>query len=408
MGPGAVMAKIDIKAAYRMVPVHPQDRHLFGMMWEDKVYVDAALPFGLRSAPKIFTAVADALEWIAKYSGIKDLWHYLDDYITCGEAGSDECRLNMELLVDLCHHLGVPLAEEKVEGPSTSLVFLGIVIDSVAGELRLPLEKLNRLRLLIQEWLGKKSCKKRELLSVAGQLQHAATVVRPGRTFLRRLFDLSATVAKPDHHIRLNAGVRSDLAWWHEFLVQWNGISLLTVLGEVSPSVVLTSDASGSWGCGAYWSTKWFQFAWASSGCSPDTNIATKELIPVVMAVAMWGRFWTGQVVSCRCYNEAVVSVINSRSSKDPSLMHLLRCLTFFEAKLSCRVVASHIAGIENELADALSRNNLPFFLQALPPKTLLGESVPPRPLVDMLINKRPDWTSPAWRRMFRDTLSTV
>ena len=160
-----------------------------------------------------------------------------------------------------------------MEGPSTSLVFLGIVIDSVAGELRLPLEKLNRLRLLIQEWLGKKSCKKRELLSVAGQLQHAATVVRPGRTFLRRLFDLSATVTKPDHHIRLNAGVRSDLAWWHEFVVQWNGISLLTVLGEVSPSVVLTSDASGSWGCGAYWSTKWFQFAWASSGCSPDTNI---------------------------------------------------------------------------------------------------------------------------------------
>ena len=69
--------------------------------------------------------------------------------------------------MDLCHHLGVPLAEEKVEGPSTSLVFLGNVIDSVAGEPRLPLEKLSRLRLLIQQWLGKKMCKKSELLSVA-------------------------------------------------------------------------------------------------------------------------------------------------------------------------------------------------------------------------------------------------
>ena len=47
------MAKIDIKAAYRMVPVHPQDCHLFGMMWEDKVYVDAALPFGLRFAESV-------------------------------------------------------------------------------------------------------------------------------------------------------------------------------------------------------------------------------------------------------------------------------------------------------------------------------------------------------------------
>ena len=122
------MAKIDIKAAYRMVPVHPQDRHLFGMMWEDKVYVDAALPFGLRSAPKIFTAVADTLEWIATTSLVEK-----------------QCRLNMELLVDLCHHLGVPLAEEKVEVPSTSLVFLGIIIDSVAGELRLPLEKTEQV-----------------------------------------------------------------------------------------------------------------------------------------------------------------------------------------------------------------------------------------------------------------------
>ena len=170
-------------------------------------------------------------------------------------------------------------------------------------------------------------------MSVAGRLQHAATVIRPGRTFLRRLFDLSVTVL--DHHIRLNAGVRPDPAWWHEFLLQWNGMSLLAALGEISPSVVLTSDASGSWGCGAYWSTKWFQFAWASSCCSPYANIATKELIPVVMAAAMWRRFWTGQVVSCRCDNEAVVSVINSRSSKDPSLMHLLRCLTLFEGKLS-------------------------------------------------------------------------
>ena len=56
-----------------MVPVHPQDRHLLGMMWEERVYVDAALPFGLRSAPKIFTALADATEWIAKSQEVQHL-----------------------------------------------------------------------------------------------------------------------------------------------------------------------------------------------------------------------------------------------------------------------------------------------------------------------------------------------
>ena len=100
------------------------------MKRDGKVYVDTTLPFGLRSAPKIFNALADALEWIVRQQGAEHLWHYLDDYITCGLAGSDECRLNLSLLIDICQHLGVPLAEEKIEGPTTSIVFLGILIDS--------------------------------------------------------------------------------------------------------------------------------------------------------------------------------------------------------------------------------------------------------------------------------------
>lgn len=59
-GRGARLAKIAVKSAYRTIPVHPEDRALLGMRWEDNLFVDAALPFSLRSAPKIFTAVADA------------------------------------------------------------------------------------------------------------------------------------------------------------------------------------------------------------------------------------------------------------------------------------------------------------------------------------------------------------
>ena len=61
---GTLMAKMDIESAYRMVPVHPSDRLMLGMQWKGGVFFDTRLPFGLRSAPKIFTAVADALQWI--------------------------------------------------------------------------------------------------------------------------------------------------------------------------------------------------------------------------------------------------------------------------------------------------------------------------------------------------------
>jgi len=89
-GVGSMLAKIDINNAYRVVPVHPVDRHLLATAWRGKLFVDIALPFGLRSAPKIFTALADALEYVIKQHGVEHLWHYLDDYITVRKHGCEE------------------------------------------------------------------------------------------------------------------------------------------------------------------------------------------------------------------------------------------------------------------------------------------------------------------------------
>ena len=80
-GRGSWMAKVDIKSAYRTVPVHPQDWWLLGMKWEGALFVDTTLPFRLRSAPKIFMALADAAEWIFKRRGVQFCIHYLDDYL---------------------------------------------------------------------------------------------------------------------------------------------------------------------------------------------------------------------------------------------------------------------------------------------------------------------------------------
>ena len=70
LGKGTLMAKADIEEAYRLIPVHPEDTHLLAIHWDNQIYVDAALPFGLRSAPLIFTAVADGLDWILQQNGI--------------------------------------------------------------------------------------------------------------------------------------------------------------------------------------------------------------------------------------------------------------------------------------------------------------------------------------------------
>ena len=83
-GQRAQLAKTDIESAYRMLPIHPDDRGLLGMRWEGMLFVDTALPFVLRSAPKIFTAVADALEWIVEQEEVCLIMHYLDDFLLVG------------------------------------------------------------------------------------------------------------------------------------------------------------------------------------------------------------------------------------------------------------------------------------------------------------------------------------
>lgn len=72
-GPGAFLVKADVKEAYRMIPIHPDDHHLLGVRWGKSFFIDSVLPFGLRSAPKIFSAVADAAQWILAQSGISTI-----------------------------------------------------------------------------------------------------------------------------------------------------------------------------------------------------------------------------------------------------------------------------------------------------------------------------------------------
>ena len=145
------MAKMDIKSAYRMVPVHPGDRPLLAVEWAGQIVFDTRLPFGLRLAPKIFTAIADALQWVFLKQGVTWVAHYLDDYITVGPPHSEVCQENLGVMLSTCRRLGVPGAPEKCVGPSTVMVFLGFELDTDAMVVRLPEEKLRRILGMVQE-----------------------------------------------------------------------------------------------------------------------------------------------------------------------------------------------------------------------------------------------------------------
>ena len=98
LGRGSLLAKIDIESAYRLIPVHPENRCLLGVRWQDRCFCDGMLPFGLRSAPKVFTAFTDALEWCIYKEGVTEVYHYLDDFIIIGYPNSDQCERDLGML----------------------------------------------------------------------------------------------------------------------------------------------------------------------------------------------------------------------------------------------------------------------------------------------------------------------
>ena len=99
------------------------------------------------------------------------------------------------------------------------------------------------------------------------------------------------------------------------FAEDWNGILMLWDVSKKTADVTVTSDGSGSWGCGAFWKSKWFHFPWPSS--LHDFPITTKELVPVVVGAALFGHEWRGLLVVFKVDNMTVVHVLNNTYSKD-------------------------------------------------------------------------------------------
>lgn len=184
----------------------------------------------------------------------------------------------------------------------------------------------------------------------------------------------------------------------------WNGVSLLWNHRRLHPDVNVWSDASGSWGCGAFCQSQWLQHQWLPH--ADNLSIAVKELVPVVLAAATWGHTWKGKIICFNSDNEAVVADLKSRYSRDPTMAHLLRCLCMYAARYTFWFWAAHIPGRLNSAADALSRNKMSCFYASVP-QEMDREAVPPiEGLPGLLYQHQDTWMSPAWTRQFRATLT--
>ncbi|XP_061185481.1 uncharacterized protein LOC133193533 [Saccostrea echinata] len=198
LGKGALLGKMDIKSAFRLLPIKPNDFCLLGFKFEGKYYIDKCLPFGCSISCATFEKFASFLEWAVRSQfGFAHVTHYLDDFLFAGSANSDDCLRLMRQFGDLCKALGIPLAIDKTVGPVTKLTYLGLKIDTCLGQVRIPNDKLIKLKISLTEMTNKSKVTLKEMQSLWTKFRELAPKADVKPTPIPPVFHSLISGAKP-------------------------------------------------------------------------------------------------------------------------------------------------------------------------------------------------------------------
>lgn len=372
LGQNCFLFKMDIKNAFKLIPIQPKDFHLLGFCFNDSYFFDKTLPFGASISCSTFERFARFLERCVKYhitSGL--IIHYLDDFLG-GDRTFDACTRLLEIFNGIMQQLNVPMALEKKEGPCEILVFLGLELNSKEMVVRIPLEKINEVITKIQNLLSKKKARVKEIQSLVGSLNFCCRAIATGRPFCRRLINTICGLDKPFHFVRINKSVKLDLQIWLWFFQHHNGISVFHDRFWVSNSDVecFTDSAGGEGlGFGIYFQGQWTAARWPVEWHVQEItkDITVLEIFPILVTLFIWGPKLRNKKICFNCDNESVVHILNTQTSKSDRVMAILRTLILQSLQNNILLRAKHVPGSSNSICDALSRFQMERFRQLAP-----------------------------------------
>ena len=264
MRPDCFFATVDIKSAYRWVPVYPPHRTLQGFRWafngSYKFFTDNFLCFGLKNAPSIFHRISCALTRMMARKGFSNIVNYLDDFLIVAYS-REECLPAQLTLIHLLHSLGFQVNWSKLSGPSQRVKFLGIILDSIAMKAFVPEDKISALEDQLTFVISHRKASKLDLQRVLGLMNFLAKVVKGGPTFLRRVLDFIICLKRPFYKARITSELRKDFCWWLNFCRVFNSEAINIYY---SPNVEHAYTNASLSGFGAHWRSHWLAGVWSS------------------------------------------------------------------------------------------------------------------------------------------------
>lgn len=375
--PGCFYAIVDLKSAYRHVPVFPRHRELQGSRWgfgnePESYYVDNFLCFGLSCAPWIFHRISSAIARMLRRRGFQIVC-YLDDFLVTGN-NYDACNSALHCLLDTLQSLGFAINWEKVVSPNTRVQFLGIILDSLRERIELPAAKLLALEDMARYFSKRKKMTKVELQRNVGHMNFAARAVYGARTFTRPFIDALTTLQKPHHHFRITKLVGEELRWWSSIASLFNGLCPPN-FAPPRPTVCVQTDASFA-GFGAICGTSYFAGSWRDAA-APEVakvlnwipaplldieflgNINFLELVSACLPLLVWAPQFSGCRVVVFSDNTQTVAYINRGTTKNASALLWLKLVFYSSTAYNSHVSAAYVPGVDNTGPDALSRITL-------------------------------------------------
>ena len=388
IGKGALLGKMDLKSAFRLLPIWPGDFDLLGFSMDGLYYYDKCLPFGASISCSLFEKFSTFLQWALENEKSFDKFHpsvlhYIDDFLFLGSKDTTQCADTMLTFTNLCATLNIPIATDKTEGPSTTITFLGIEFDTIQMVLRLPAEKILELKEKIITAIHAKKLTLRQLQSIIGLLNFACRVISPGRAFCRRLINATIGVNKAYFKIRVTKSMKADLNVWLEFLRSFNGVTVIPDrfwLTNIDLDLFTDSAGSSNLGFGIYFQGHWCHGSWPQQWAESTVlrNMAFIELFPVLTALFIWGPQLSNKKVLFHVDNQATVQVLNKKSSRDPLIMKAIRKIVLKTLEFNINVNGIFIPSASNGISDSISRRQWTRFRRLAPEADPIPTPIPP------------------------------
>ena len=351
-GRSSKIFKRDLSKAYRQLFCCLSSIHLLGYTFENRMYFDVTLSMGSKSSAYCCQRMTNAITHVYKQHEFEDV-NYLDD------LGTAEIDSKVEEAYDclgwILDTIGIRESKTKACLLACIAIFLGILFNTLTMTMQITDDRMTKIKSLLVKWLDVETASLKEVQSLLGKLNFAASTVRAGRVFVSRIINELKTLPI-NGKVKISEELKMDIKWWYTFMHEFDGISIMPPEKWDAPDTVIQTDSClthcRGWSHGEAFTAKFPNWIRQRS----DIHINELELLAFVVAVKIWSEQIQNRNLLAYSNNEVSVEIVSSGKAQNKFAQACLRELCYITAKNNAVVKLICLLGTQNRISDCLSR----------------------------------------------------